>query len=298
MNEQAEEEVITEQEQQEEAEQNVEANGETPAEEANGEAESGGDEGEVTVTFGEESPTSEEDAKHNAAPDWVRELRKADREKARLLREREAELAALKAQIEGKNAPKDEPKPTLADCDYDEDEFEKRLDAWKTQQQAVKAAKEAQEAEARKAQEEWASTQAAYAEAKKSLKLANFEDAEEVVKSTLSEMQQALILTALDSAENAAKMVAALGGNEGELKRIASIKNPIKFAAAVAKLEEKMKAIPRRAPPAPEKSPKGGANAVGVQDNKLAQLEAEAERTGDRSALLRYRTEMKRRSAA
>lgn len=294
---QADEGVTTEHESHEEVEQNAEANGETPNAEATGETETGGEDGEVMVTFGEESPTSEEDAKHNAAPEWVRELRKSDREKARLLREREAELAALKAQIEGKNTPKDEPKPTLADCDYDEEVFERKLDAWKTQQQAVKAEKEAKEAEARKAQEEWTATQTAYAEAKKSLRLANFEEAEDAVKSELSEVQQALLLTALDSAENVAKLVAALGGNQAELKRIASIKNPIKFAAAAAKLEEKMKVMPRKAPPAPEKSPRGGSTAVGVSDALLERLEAKAAISGDRSEVVRYKRQQAEKKA-
>jgi hypothetical protein len=292
MSQQADEEVITESEQHEEVKQNEEANGETPNAEANGETESGGDEDEVTVTFGEEAPTSD-DAEKQAAPEWVRELRKADREKAREIRELRQKLA--EKEVPAKVA--ETPKPTLADCDYDEEVFEQKLDTWKTQQQAVKAEKDAAEAESRKAQEEWANTQAAYVEAKKSLKLANFDEAEDAVKSELSEVQQALLLTALDSAENVAKLVAALGGNQAELKRIASIKNPIKFAAAAAKLEEKMKVTPRKAPPAPERSPKGGTTAVGVSDAVLERLEAKAAISGDRSEIVRYKRQQAEKKA-
>ena len=48
-----------------------------------------GESDEVVVSIGEEAPPPEEPAH---APEWVRELRKSDREKSRRIRELEAKL--------------------------------------------------------------------------------------------------------------------------------------------------------------------------------------------------------------
>ena len=50
-----------------------------------------GESDEVVVSIGEEAPPPEEPAH---APEWVRELRKSDREKSRRIRELEAKLTA------------------------------------------------------------------------------------------------------------------------------------------------------------------------------------------------------------
>lgn len=252
------------------------------------------DEAEVVITLGDDSPPSDEEEAPQAAPAWVKELRKADREKAREIRELKAKLAeaAKPAQAEAM------PKPTLADCDYDEEVFETKLDAWKEQQRTVKAKQEAEAAQAEKQQQEWTAKKRAYDSAKSALKVPEFDAAEDSLKSVLSEVQQAILLEAVDSADMQAKLVYALGNNDSELKRLSSITNPIKFAIAVAALEQKLKVTPRKAPPAPEKTLSGRSTATGVTDNKLAALEAEAERNGDYSKVFAYKREMRRKEQA
>lgn len=301
MNEQAENEVL-EQEEAHEQQEAGQREGETPeGEQAEGEqsAEQAQEDGEVVISFGEDAPTSEE-VEHQAAPAWVRELRKADREKARQLRERDAELARLKAELEGRNKPAElMQKPKLSDegIDFDEEIFEQKLTAWHEAQRAAKAEKEAKEAEEKKALEAWQANFSAYQTAGKTLKVDDFEAAEDVVKGALNQMQMAVILDATSTPEAAAKMVVALAHNKAQLDKLASTKHPIKFAVAVGKLEDKMTVQPRKAAPAPERTLKGGSTAVGVTDNKLAQLEAEAERTGDRTKVLAYRREQRARQA-
>ena len=84
-----------------------------------------GDDDEVVVSIGEEAPPPEETTR---APEWVRELRKADREKARRIKELEAKLNAAAA-TETKPVALGK-KPTLEDCDYDSEEYENKLAGW------------------------------------------------------------------------------------------------------------------------------------------------------------------------
>lgn len=82
------------------------------------------EEDEVTVSIGEEpDPQAEEERK---APQWVRELRKADREKTRRIKELEAKLSTP---TETKPAQLG-PKPKIEAYDYDAEKFEAALTQW------------------------------------------------------------------------------------------------------------------------------------------------------------------------
>lgn len=255
--------------------------GEMPA--ASGEQQPADGDDELVIGFGDEAPAEEESPQ--AAPAWLKELRKSDREKTREIRELKAKLAEQSKPAQ----PEALPKPTLADCDYDEEVFETKLDAWKEQQRAVKAKQEAEAAQQQKAQQEWEAKRSAYDSAKASLKVSGFDEAEEALKGTFSELQQAVMLDAVDSADMQAKLVYALGNNPAELKRLSSITNPIKFAVAVAELEKKLQVAPRRTPPAPEKPLSGRTASAAITDSTLARLEAEAERTSDYSKVFAHK---------
>lgn len=288
MEQQAENEVLAQEEavEQPEVEQ---VEGETPeGEQAEGESggEPAAEDNEVVISFGEETPTSEE-VEHQAAPAWVKELRKADREKAREIRELRQKLEA-KQQAE---APAAMQKPTLADCDFDEDVFEQKLTAYHESQRKVKAEQEAKEAEAKKAREAWETRLNAYKDAKAKLPVSNFDEVEAVVQDTMSATQIGIIVSGADKPEH---LVYAIGSNAAKLKELASITDPVKFAFAVARLETQMKVTPKKAAPAPEKPLKGGSTAVGATDTKLARLEAAAERTGDYSEVFAYKRELRR----
>lgn len=266
--------------------QTDDAQGEMPEQSQDGEAQDS-DEAEVVITLGDESPPSDEEAKQ-AAPEWVKQLRKDARELARKNRELEAKLAesAAPKQVEAIQ------KPTLADCDFDEEVFVEKLTAWHKQQDEARAAERAKAEQEQRAQQEWQAKRQAYDAAKSSLKVAGFEDAEETVKASMSDLQRAIMLDAVESPDMQAKLTYALGNNPAELKRLSSIANPIKFAVAVASLEGKLKVTqPKKAPPA-ERTLAGRATAVGV-DAKLAQLEAEAERTGNRTEVAKYKKSLK-----
>jgi hypothetical protein len=255
---------------------------------------------EVVISFGDEPvPEGEETTLEltpvqNAA--WAR-MRKAERELKQRVRELEQAAAAQQAAV----APKEDvlgEKPTLEGCDFDAETYAEKLLAWteskrKADEKAAAAVKE-QEA----AQAAWQGKVAAYRTAGASLKAAGFEDAEAVVMSTLSQTQQGILLEGPKTAEASAQLVAALGRNPAKLAELAAIKNPVKYAFAVAELVSQLKVTSRKQPPAPETQVRSSTGKVTAIDSTEARLEAEADKSGDRSKLIKYRLEKKRKTAA
>lgn len=256
------------------------------------------EEGELVVSFGEESPPPEAEEVPENAPAWVKTLRADQQELKKTIRERDRENRELKQKLEAVTAPKVVPelkKPTMESVDYDEAEYERQFDAY-TRQKAEQDAKQREKDAADKAEKDaWAAKVEAYRTAKTALKVKDYDEAEAEAMALLSETQQGIIV---DGAENAALLVYALGKNPEQAKQLASIKNPVKFAFAVAKLETKLKATPRKAPPAAESTVRGSGSISSTSGNsELARLEAAADKSGDRTAVIAYRRKMRQQAA-
>lgn len=266
---------------------------------AEGEAAGGAeDDGEIVVTIGDEKPEGEEQEPERA-PAWVRDLRKANREKDRKLRELEAENARLKGGA-GTTQPAEivvGAKPTLAGCEFDEDKYEAELSAWhERKRQADDAVKERAKGE-EQAKAAWQSKLQGFEQAKTALKVPDYADAEEVVLDTLSQMQQGVIVHGLN-ARDSALMVYALGKNPARAKKLAEIRDPVQFAIAVGELKKDLKVTPKKQAPAPDRQvrPSGAAGASAVA-GELERLQKEADKTGDRSKVAAY-LRQKARAAA
>ena len=240
--------------------------------------ESGDDDGELIVSIGEEAPPQPEET---AAPAWVRDLRKHNRELTKRLKELEAKERQQPVQTA---LP---PKPTLESCDYDADEFERQLDGWKD---AKRQADDA-EASARKQQEQaeqaWQSRLSTYTERKQALPADDVDDAEQSVRELFGDMRWAILV---DGADDPAMLVYALGKYPERAKELAKIESLAQFTFKAAKLESELKVTKRKATVAPEKTMTGTAP-VGVAgaDAALERLRADAERTGDYSKVIAYR---------
>ena len=239
---------------------------------------------EVVVSIGEEAPLPD-DEQSAPAPEWVRELRKTNREQAKRIRELEEVKQAPAAE-----KPQELAEPTLAGCDYDEDKFKKDLSAFNAQlrkkEDDAKAAEQAALAE----KASWDGRLKVYNDAKAELKVKDFEDAEEAVKAALSTTQQGILVK---GASNSALVVYALGTNPAKLKEFAAIKDPVEYAFAVAKLETTLKVTNRKAPP-PERQLSGGTGPKsGSVDSTLERLRAEAAKSGDMTKVLAYRKQLK-----
>lgn len=278
-----EDELETEQEQTEEAteEQVEQTESEGQTEESE---ESDGDE-DVVQIGSEEPPASEEE---KAAPAWVKDLR---HEQKRLRKEN----AELKAQLgtgqpghQGK--PELPPKPKLAEFDYDEELFEQARDAWDAKKREVDSWEANQKAAADAQKKRAQAVDETYASSKKALKVKDFQDAEDEAAAVLDQVQQAILKA---GSTNPALLVYALGKNPKKLSELASIKDPVKFAVAVGKLETEVKVTKRTSTkPAPETTVRGNSSAP-VSTATLERLEAEAARTGDRSKVIAYKRQQK-----
>ena len=242
-------------------------------------------EDEVVISIGEESPPQEEETR---APEWVRELRKANREKERKIRELEAKLNATATETKPVALGA---KPTLESCDYDSDEYETKLAEWYEQKRAYDAAEAEAEAQRDAEAKAWQDKLDAYAKARASLKVRDYEDAEAFALDTFDVTQQGIVLQGSD---NPALIIYALGKSQKRAKELASIKDPVKFAFAVAKLETQLKVTNRKAAAAPERTiSTGGGRISGSVDSTLDRLREEALKTGDMSKVMAYKRSKK-----
>jgi hypothetical protein len=234
---------------------------------------------EVVVSIGEEQPQEE----HTPAPEWVKELRKTNRELQRQNRELQNRLQVPPTE----NKPVVGAKPKLEDHDYDADKYEEALADWFEQKRQADEATAKAETEVMNQQREWQAKLDGYSKSKAQLRVKDFEDAEAIVQSALNLTQQGIIIDALD---NPAMMVVALGKNPEELKKLAAITSPTKFLRELSRIEDtKLKVTSRKQAPPPEPVVTGTARSSGAVDSTLERLREEAAKTGNMSKVFAYK---------
>jgi hypothetical protein len=242
------------------------------------------DSDEIIVAIdGEESPPQEE----QAAPEWVRELRREHRE----LKKRNRELESRVSQSTETNPVVTlGAKPSLEALDYDTEKYEQSLADWYERKRLV----DDQQAKARRSEEEqqraWNAKLEGYVEAKTKLKVRDYDDAEEVAQQVFNVVQQGVMI---QGAENPALVIYALGKNPKKAKELAAIDDPVKFAFAVAKLESQLKISNRKAATKPEKTFSATAPARGAVDSTLERLREEASKTGNMDKVMAYKRAQK-----
>lgn len=255
----------------------------------NEEDQSLGDDDEFVVQIGEDSPPNEDEVKQ--APDWVRNLRKENREKERRIKELESKL----------NAPKeaDTPlqlgaKPSLDQFDYDAEKYEAALEVWYETKQMIEHKEIEAKVEAEKQQKQWNETLKAYETKKAQLKVKDYAEAESIVTDNLDSTKQGIIL---HIAKDPALLVYALGKNQKRVSELASINDNVKFAYMIGAIEKELKVTNKKAaPPPPEKRVTGSAPLSGTIDSTLERLREEASKTGDLSKVLAYKRQLKNKT--
>ena len=239
---------------------------------------------EIVVSIdGEEPPPQEE----QAAPEWVRELRREHRE----LKKRNRELESRVSQSAETNpAVTLGAKPSLENLDYDTEKYEQSLADWYERKRLV----DDQQSQARRSEEEqqqaWNAKLEGYVEAKTKLKVKDYDDAEEVAQQLFNVVQQGVVI---QGAENPALVIYALGKNPKKAKELAAIDDPVKFAFAVAKLESKLKVGNRKAATQPERTVSATARSSGSVDSTLERLREEASKTGNMDKVMAYKRAQK-----
>lgn len=247
---------------------------------------------EFVITAGDEEPkpSDDDDFSGKPAPAWVKDLRKKEREARKRIKELEAQVQQSKPTEKPIEVG---PKPKLADFDYDEDQFESAVEQWHERKRQVEQQQAAKQAEEEKAQQAWQQKMQSYEERRQSVaaKVRDFEEVEEAAKDKLTPTQQGILIHA---AENPELILYHLGKNPKKAQELSEITDPIQFAFAAAKLDSQMKIQTRKPSTQPERKPSGSAGLSGVVDQKLAQLEAKAAKTGDRTELIKYKKSLQK----
>jgi hypothetical protein len=239
---------------------------------------------EVIVTIGDEPVPEPQDTA--PAPEWVRELRRVNREREREIKELRDKLAAKEATPPPATDPGK--KPTLEDHDYDTEAYERELTSWYDRKRNADAEITRQLQTEQEQQKAWQAKLEGYGKAKAELRVPDYEEAEAVAQATFTVPQQSIIVA---GAENPALLIYAMGRSPAKAKELAAITDPVKFTFAVAKLEAQLKVTPRKAPPAPEKQIRstGGVPVSGAVDSTLERLRDEAAKTGDMTKVIAYK---------
>lgn len=211
------------------------------------------------------------------APEWVKEVRKENRELKRQLKQRESQ------QHEQQQALRE--KPTLDAHEYDSDAYEQDYAAWLSEKSQHDARQKAEQEKYQHYDERYKSSVDAVR-----AKVADYDEIEQSIVETVPPQRQALIKMLVD---DPARMVVALGKSPAQLEKLLGL-DDIQFAKQIVLMEQQMSSKTKsRNPNKPKPKTHELEGAAGGTDAKLAKLEADAERTNDRTALIAYRKQMK-----
>ena len=238
-------------------------------------------EDEITITIeGFEPEAVAEETPTNS----IRQMREA-------IKDRERQIRELKAKIPVEAAPevKADPRPELKDYQWDEAAHGDAVVEWASREATRKAEAKAQQDKAQAVQQQFEEKQTKARAAGKAL-ASDFDNVETAVKDTLSPNQVALIYHAIPGAE---QMIYAIGRNPKLMAELAAETDLALFTRRVAQLEGKIK-VERKAPPAPEARIVGGGSASStVSQSRIDAAEKMAEKTGDRSEVIRLKRLLK-----
>jgi hypothetical protein len=235
---------------------------------------------QIVVSIGDQEPAEHED--NEPAPAWVKKVRQRNRELEKELRETRKQLQTVAAPKE----PEVGAKPTLEKFDYDTEKYEQALTTWYDRKKQADERAAQQKAEAAKAEQDWNARLESYQEAKANFKAEDFDEAEAVTLELLDQTQQGIIV---HGATDPALLVYALGKNEAKAKELGAIKDPVKFAFAIAKLEAQLKVSTKKPATQPESKISGNSRPSGSIDSTLERLREEASKTGDYSKVMAYK---------
>jgi hypothetical protein len=241
---------------------------------------------EVQVTIGA-TPAPEEEAESEKAPDWLKQLRKREREVSKENRDLKAALAKTQ-QTQSVALVVPAAPPQLRDFDWDEDRHRDAVAKWAEDEAARKVtARQREQAQSQ-------AVEAVYADHRKkaatlSSKVKDYDAAVDVVTTALSIEQQNMILRAAD---DSALLTYALGKNPAKARALADIKDPVKFIAALAKTEQEVKVTPRRPASSPDQPVRGanGSPSSAGRDKEMAKAQEKASK-GDATDLMRLLAE-------
>lgn len=266
------EEVTTEQQEQPEKKDQADTEQEVTAESEQAEEQPD----EYSLRIGdEEIPLTEEDDDHvdgQPAPQWVKDLRKNNREKDKELRELRRQLEEIQskpAEVQKPQLDALPPKPTLESCDYDEAAFEQAVTDWHEKKSRAEQQKQQQQRQQQEYQQRFQQRVEAHKQRAAKLPVKDYQEMESIVLSELKPIQQEIIIHAAD--EGSELIAYALGKNPQLRQRVAAETDPIRAAFLLGQISKQVSLAPK-----PKKAIKpepevrgGGADAKQDDFNKL-----------------------------
>ena len=186
-------------------------------------------------------------------------------------------------------------KPNLSDpdIDYDEELYAEKYFAWKVQslqeeyEHNQQVAKE--EAIVKSYQEQEDQARNRYKENSKNIDKTILTNAENYVNEKFNEEQLYILL---HKCKNTPLVVAALKANQKESEKLLNITDRIDFAVSILEFEKKLR-VNQRPSKAPEGDTRLSSNTRTGVTKSLEQLEKEADRTGDRTAVINFKRQQR-----
>lgn len=253
------EEVTTENQQPEEKVQasaeEVEIDGEQPEEQPE----------EYSLRVGdEEISLTEEDDDHvdgQPAPQWVKDLRKNNREKDKEVRELRRQLEQIQSKPAEQQQPQQSdvvpPKPTLESCDYDEQAFDAALTDWHEKKGRAEQGKQQQERQQQESLQRFNQRLEKHNERATKLPVKDYRETEEIVRNELPIAQQQILIHAAD--EGSELIAYALGKNPQLRQRVAAETDPIRAAFLLGQISKQVSLAPKvKKATKPEPEVRGG----------------------------------------
>lgn len=239
---------------------------------------------DLVVSISGEEP-DEDDSK--PAPQWVKDVRKRNRDLQRENRELQEKIKAATPAEQGTLGQK----PTLETCDFDTNVYETQLEQWYAKKREVEDRERAIKSQQAAEQAAWQAKVNNYASSKQAFGVTDYDEAEALVNDTFSIAQQGILL---QGSENPVQLIYALGKNPKKAKELAELKDPVQFSFAVAKLETRITVEKKKStPPPPERRVSGSGSMSGTVDSTLERLRADAAKTGDFTKVIAYKNQIK-----
>lgn len=265
------EEVATEQQQSEEKVQasaeEVETDGEQTEEQTD----------EYSLRVGdEEISLAEEDDDHvdgKPAPQWVKDLRKNNREKDKELRELRRQLEQVQSRPTEQQPPQQAdvipPKPTLESCEYDEEAYEAALTDWHEKKGRAEQSKQQQQRQQQEYQQRFQQRVEAHKQRAAKLPVKDYQEMEEIVRAEVPDLHKEILIHCAD--EGSELIAYGLGKSQQLRQRVAAETDPIRAAFLLGQISKQVSLAPK-----PKKAIKpepevrgGGADAKQDDFNKL-----------------------------
>jgi len=265
------EEVTTEQQQPEENAQATAKEGETDGEQAEEQPD------EYSLRVGdEEISLTEEGDDHvdgQPAPQWVKDLRKNNREKDKELRELRRQLEQVQSRP-AEQQPQQQtdvipPKPTLESCDYDEEAFETALTDWHEKKGRAEQSKQQQQRQQQENQQRFQQRLEAHNQRAAKLPVKDYQEMEQIVRAEVPDLHKEILIHCAD--EGSELIAYGLGKSQQLRQRVAAETDPIRAAFLLGQISKQVSLAPkpkRAIKPEPEVRG-GGADAKQDDFNKF-----------------------------